>query len=151
MLCLLIKNGGSFHGYVSHNQMVAYFMPGIWDLPCSILPFCKNCGSQTIHWGLLVYMATLNLLYRTILFSCIDNYWAVFMHLLIVISEIIWSGVLRMIFLNEPAIPFFTNRQMKWIARKVVVISHYPHIIPALRLDRPNFIRGMFPLYIMDL
>ena len=28
-----LKNGGSFHGYVSHNQMVFQFIPGWWNNP----------------------------------------------------------------------------------------------------------------------
>jgi len=30
---LPIKNGGSFHGYVSHNQRVAYLVPNIHPFP----------------------------------------------------------------------------------------------------------------------
>ena len=44
---LPIKNGGSFHGYVTHNQMVASDLPV--DEPCQA---CWPMRDIPIQWGI---------------------------------------------------------------------------------------------------
>ena len=47
-----LKNGGSFHGYVSHNQMVS-------DTPSIATVYCQYLPSETLSWTPFSPSATL--------------------------------------------------------------------------------------------